>query len=995
MHVQVLGPLSAARGERSVVLAGQRSRDVLAVLVQRRGHAVSPEVLLDRVWGPGPAGPSVSAVHTVVARIRRALGAGAVLTEGPGYRLGIAQVDEDAFEAGCADAREAAAARRDGQAAATYRTVLALWQGDTAYASVSDHLVDAERARLGESRSRAVEDLCRLLLAQPGDPAAHEAHALATAMVRDHPLRELPYAHLMHAAYRLGRQAQALAVYAALRRRLHEDLGIDPGERVGDLHRRILRHDPGLHATSAGAAPPRRPDTVTRAGRIPTPLTPTVGRQAEIASVLASVGQGRRLVTIVGPGGVGKSRVLAEVGARLAVEGEVGYLDLAGLGAADLDELADRAAVALEVGGSDRPAVDVLVDAFATRRLVVLADEAEWAVEPFAELVGRVLRSCPGVQFVVTSRVPLGVAGERQVLLSPLACAPEQARGQDVLRAPAVRLLAARVGDVVADPRFSDEEALDLGRIARRVDGLPLALEIVAGHAGTRSVGQLLTLLATPLDVATTARSAPARHRTLRDTLGWSVQGLGADARTVLLRLGVFHGPIDPDAAVAVGGPVAGDVDAVVRSLVREALVQVDRSGPRLQFRMLRTIRDLALEGLAESGELATTSARMRHWYAQRWRGQPRSDALIEDVQLHYDDYLAVLRGAIDQDTHAAVAVLTTLSRFWLFGSLRGSGVRWCTRALHAPGLGDLDRAEVLLLRSMLDKTDQDRSLADLVAAIPVLQRHGGGPSLVSAYMGLALHETHRGRTGAALAAAGRAVEFGRQAGAERLADALGVLAVVQGDAEDADGIAVTVAEALELLRAARSSAARVAVTSNLAHGLLNVGRVQRALELVDGVLPLAPRVGGSATVDFLVETAGWAALGCQQPRRALGHFAEVLAGLGADAGRSQYGISATIGAAIALSLVGADAAAPASVLARRRLQLSGFVPPPLIRRLLGGLALPPPGTATFEPDQPDPDAWLLEVVAEAASVPEAVGDGRRSPDAATRAGQVVEQGLS
>ncbi len=996
MRLQVLGPLSVSLPGRTVDLRGQRPRDVLAVLVQRRGYAVPAEVLLDTVWG-AEAGPLTTAtVHTVVARVRRALGTTAVLTDGLGYRLGRADVDEDEFEARCATARDASARGRLVEATESYRIAVGMWRGDTAYAGVSDDLAGVARARLAESRSRAVEELCSLLLGQQDRGSAQEAHDLAAAMVRAHPLRELPYAHLMHAEYRLGRQAEALAVYRDLRRRLREDLGIDPSARVEQLHRQVLAQDPGLDRTDPApetSLPPR--GARARAARVPVPLTTTVGRDAEIGSVLAAVEQGRRLVTLVGPGGVGKSRLLAEIGARLAASTPVSYLDLAGLGEVGVDGLADAAAVALGLGSSDRAPVDGLVAGLARREDVVLVDEAEWAVDAVGAVVSEVLGRCPGVRFVVTSRVPLRVVGERQVVVGPLACPPVRTSGRDVLAAPAARLLAERLADHGTGEDFEDDQLDLLGRIARRVDGLPLALEIVAGHAGTHTLDELVALLDLPLDVVAVERHHSPRHRSLRDTIGWSVDRLAPAARAVLFRLGVFAGSIDPAAAAAVAAPVrpapgatvahaaveldARQVDSTVRSLAREGLLHVDREGPRLTFRMLRTIRDLALEGLDESGERAVCTARMRRWYAERWRGQPRSDALIDDVQRHYDDYLAALREALPVDPGAAVDLALTLTRFWLFGSLRGIGVRWTTRVLAAPGVEGIDRARVLLARGMLDKTDPDRSYADLIEAIPALEQSGDPPFLVSAYMAVALHETHRGRSEPAVAAARRAVDVGRMTDGERLADALGVLAVVQGDVPDEVGTLATVEEALGLLRSTRSRAARVAVTSNLAHSLLNVGHPRQALSLVEGVLEIAGGVGGAATVDFLLETAGWAALACGQPHRALGLYADVLAALGAEAGLSQYGISAALGAACALVQIGDPTAGRAMEIAVRRLHASGFAVPPMIRGPLGRAetllrATTEPTTPAIDGSQPDEGTWLLAAVTHAAHAVDPAG---------------------
>ncbi len=975
MRLLVLGPVEASAGPGAPAVAGRRGRDLVAALATRRGQSVPAEVLLDRVWGDAATGPDVAVVHTQVARLRRVLGPDALLTEPGGYRLAVASLDADDFESGCALARRAALSGAVDEAVDRLRAALALWRGDLAYAGVSDRLVEAERARLAEARTRAAEDLVRLLLGRPDAAAPAQAHAVALSLVGAHPRRETPGALLAHAAYRLGRPAEALGALAELRSRLRRELGVDPGPAVADLQRRLLAQDPTLlprpDAADPSAAPPPARSTGGSGARPPLPATETIGRAAELAAVLDALREGSRLVTVTGAGGVGKSRLLAEVGRCLPGGGRlVGYLDLAGAGRVEAAQVAELALVALRRSGPGAGPIEALVAALGDATGVLLVDEAEWAVEAVADVLTRVLAGCPGLAVVVTSRLALGLPGERRIVLSPLACAPAGASAADVLRAPAVRLLARRLVDAGApDPTATPELATLLGRIARRVDGLPLALEIVAGHGATHSLDELVELLEAPLDVGAAVRPASARHRTLRDTLGWSVDRLDPAARRVLARLAVFAGPIDPQAAIAVAGAGDPGVDALVRTLSREGLLTVERSGPRLAFRMLRTVRDLALELLDAQGERAECEALLGSWLAARWRGQPRSDALIADVVRHYDDYLAALRWAIAARPELAADLLVTLSRFWLFGSLRAIGVRWADRVLAA-ALGAHDRARVRLHRSMLDKADHDASLADVRAAVPVLHRHGDLPELVSAHMSLALHATHVGDGAPALEHARRAVEIARQVGLERVCDALGVLAVVLADTGDAPGTAATVEEALRALRSARSTAAHVAVTSNLAHALVNVGQAERALGLLQAVLPIAHEVGGAATVDFLVETAGWANLAVGRPRPALGHFADVLRAMGAEAARSQYAVSAAIGVACALAALDDPAAAAALTLARERLRDSGFAPPPIMGEQLAAASLRLADRPAADPPGPDVHRWLLGVALSAAREP-------------------------
>jgi predicted ATPase/DNA-binding winged helix-turn-helix (wHTH) protein len=941
---RVLGPLAVALDDGGVLLASQRERDVLALLVLRRGLLVTPEVLLDLVWQDAAIGLAPSAVHTVVARLRRRVGPGVVITEpGRGYRLGAVEVDEDRYAARSADARTARLAGRTEDAAEGLRAALGLWWGDLAYDGVSDHLVTSERARLTESRVGLTEELCRHLLGQPGTEPAHEAYGLAVDLLERYPLREEPYAAAMWAAYRLRRPADALSTYRLLRTRLRHELGIDPSPELQALHRRVLDQDPLLDPS------PRAVSRVSRGpARVPVPLTETVGREDEIATVLAGVGQGRRLLTIVGPGGVGKSRVLHEVGGRLAETWEVGYVDLNGRSDVSVGGLAHAVAAALDMGDVHGPdATDELVASMGSRRLLLLLDEAEWALDPVAELVQTLLDRCPGLVVVTTSRVSLRILGEQTVLVEPLPCPAEDADREAVLASPAVRLFVARLLDLAPELDVAGLDPDLLGEVARRVDGLPLGLVILAGHGATRSQPDLLDLLDHPLDVPAVTRAPGSRHRSLRETLAWSVGRLGPDERALLRRLGVFNSVIDPEAARAVATAVdaarPGDVDESLRLLVREGLLQVERTPSGLRYRMLRTVMDLAVEELDAAGEHDRCTAAWRRWYAERWRGRPRSDAVLEDVHAFYDDYLDAMDGAVTHDPAAAVDLLVTLTRYWSFGHLRGVGAEWATRVLDAEGLTDVDRARVRLARAMLDSGATDRSVADLDAALPLLEAAGRWPDLVSAHMGLALGRSLTGSGDAAIASAEAGVAVARRVSDERLADALGVLAVVQADAGRPDAALATVAEARTLLRTIPSVAARVAVASNLADALINAGDSAAALGLLDQVLPVAEHVGGRSTVDFLAATAGWANLLEGRTRAALALFRSVLVAVRGDLTSSRYAIEAALGAGCCLAELGDEDATELLDLARGWLAESGHTLPPAIRQRVEGL---PTGSA-------------------------------------------------
>ncbi|MCB0906955.1 MAG: winged helix-turn-helix domain-containing protein, partial [Nocardioidaceae bacterium] len=504
MRFLVLGPLRAVGDDGAdATPRGQRALDLLAALVLRRRQPVDPQVLLELVWGDEAVDLDVSAVHTVVARLRRTLGGSAVETTPRGYRLAEStSVDADEFAACVARARQVT---ESAAAIAAYDEALAMWRPGTAYDGASDELVAADRSRLIALRDLVREALTEALL-DTGE-RAHAERALQTAseLVDTDPLRERAHELLMTAQVRLGRQADALATYRSLQELLRDELGIDPGPQVAALHARVLAQDREL----LGVAMPRPGER--RRSAPPAPLTPLVGRDDELA-VLTEALAHRRLVTITGPGGVGKSRLLAEAYHRAAPDDDLGYVDLAIGDELQPSDLCDAVAAAFAVRlPSGLSPLDALAEALGGRSAALFLDEAERAQETTAAVVGGLLPRCPGLRVCVTSRRALDLSGQRNLELGPLTCPephmpPEQARDT-----PAVRLLLDRLLDRSPGLELDPEGITLLGRLARQVDGLPLALELLARQASIRSLAELDVAAARPLDL-TGEQDRPERH---------------------------------------------------------------------------------------------------------------------------------------------------------------------------------------------------------------------------------------------------------------------------------------------------------------------------------------------------------------------------------------------------------------------------------------------------------------------------------------------------
>ena len=544
MQFLVLGPLRAIRRDGTdVTPRGQRALDVLAALLLRRRQPVDPQVLLDLVWGDEAVDLDVSAVHTVVARLRRTLGASAVETTPRGYRL-AEPVGVDADEFAAAVARAGQVGER-AAAVAAYDDALALWRPGTAYDGADDDLVAADRSRLVALRDTAREGLAEALLDTGERADAERALQVATELVATDPLRERAHELVMTAQVRLGRQADALATYRSLQELLRDELGIDPGPQVAALHARVLAQDHELLGVPSQRTGERRRSAP------PAPLTALVGRDDELAELSAALAE-RRLVTITGPGGVGKSRLLTEAYHRASPDDDLGYVDLAAICDLQPSDLCDAIAAAfgLRLPTGTSP-LEGLAEAIDGRSATLFLDEAERAQDATAAVLAVLLRACPGLRVCVTSRRSLDLSGQRNLELGPLTCpephtSPEQAR-----ETPAVRLLLDRLLDRSPGLELDREGMALLGRLARQVDGLPLALELLARQASIRSLAELDVAAASPLDL-TGEQDRPERHRSLRDTVLWSADALLPEHRRVLRHVGVFRGAFEPAAAAAV-----------------------------------------------------------------------------------------------------------------------------------------------------------------------------------------------------------------------------------------------------------------------------------------------------------------------------------------------------------------------------------------------------------------------------------------------------------
>ncbi len=757
MRVGVLGPLLVEIEDGPVSVPGRRQRDLLAALVLRRGTPVTPETLLDLVWR-NENGMTVTVVHTAVARLRRLCGAAAVERREAGYLVGRSTVtDADTFTDHLQSARRARRGDDATTACPLYRRALADWRGPEPFAGVTGQLVDADRARLLDLRVAAQQELAELLLdhLEAGDP--DEAGALAAAVMRAEPLRERGHELAMLAAYRGGSQAAALAIYRDLHRTLRDELGVEPGPSISRLNSLILRQDPSLSPAGPRASRPSArsgaPARTREPRRPPVPLTTLIGRETELVGLTDAIEAGRRLITLVGPGGVGKTRLLLEIGAHYRDRRPIEYGELGAVTAADEAELAETVASSLGLEVSRRGAVRSLVAALAEDAWLLLVDEAEVVADALGPLAMSVLEGNPAAQVLVSSRRPLGVPGELVWPVEPLIVPAPDA---DPWKAPAVQMLVQRLADRAIPVDRGGPSTAMLAEIAGRVDGLPLALELVAGQGSVRSLSELVDMVRSPLDVPAEA-TRRRRQRSLRMTFATSLDQLNPLQQKTFRRLGIFAGSFDRQSArtiLTLDGETGADIETALPTLVRDALVQVDRRDPgRLHFRLLTVLRELAMEAVP-AGELVQLRVRHRRWFADRWSRERGSDELFHDVREHQEDYLQALASALaDDDGDAATEIGLTLAEYWQLSGARLAGTKWLGSALAGPALPARGRARLQVRRAaLLQNHDPATVLADTTSAIrnsrPVRGHRIGGVGLFGTGCGAVARRASGGRRG-------------------------------------------------------------------------------------------------------------------------------------------------------------------------------------------------------------------------------------------------------
>jgi predicted ATPase/DNA-binding SARP family transcriptional activator len=791
----VLGPVEVVRADGSVVSLPAKQTRLLAALVAARGGARGTDELVEAVWNGSAPASARKLVQVYVSQLRKA--GVEVVTRGGAYAFEVQDDELDAirFERLLA---ECDSARRGGNAAlaaSLAERALALWRG-RAYGELAyEDFARAEGERLEELQLVALEGR---LEAQLALGRHSEVLAEALALAAQSPFRERAHELAMQALYRCGRQKAALEQYAAVRARLRDELGLEPGPALRDLQRRILQQHPDLDVPA---------ETARAAPALPVPPSPLVGRERELDELGALLARRHaRLIVLAGAGGSGKTRLALEA-ARWAAGSFANGARLV-----ELAPIRDPALVvptiARVLGVVDDAAAEPLeavAGTLASQELLLVVDNVEHVREAAPSLTQLVARA-PRVSLLVTSRAVLHVSGEHVFPVTPLS--------EDA----AAELFFQRARFL--DPAFARaaENEDDVREICRRLDCLPLAIELAAARVRALTPRVLRTRLGQRLPLLTGgARDLPARQQTLRATIAWSIDLLDDAERRTLARLSVFPASASLVAVEAVCG---ADLD-MLGTLVDDHLVRRADAGGEPRFGMLETVREYAADLLqADPADLARTRTRHAEWClalieeAEPHLSGDRQTEWLDRLESEHDGFRAAF-DFLDRsgETELQLRLATLLSRFWY------------VRGYHVEGRRRLEG----VLANAAQRPPTERRRAFTAAAwLALLQ----------------------GDYGAARGFAEEALEAARASEEPRfVANALsnlGAIVLAAGDYERAESV---LEEAVQLARGVGDPRIAALAINNYGDLALTLGDFERAKPLFEQSLALLRTLGDTANI--------------------------------------------------------------------------------------------------------------------------------------------------
>jgi predicted ATPase/DNA-binding SARP family transcriptional activator len=923
LRLELLGGVHITRG--GAVITDFRSRKTQALLAYLAvtGRPHPREALAGLLWGELPEESARGSLRQALANLARLVGEHLLITRTTvAFRPERAWLDVTAFQAALQPpATPAISAEPDLD---HLRTAVGLYQGDflgelsLPDAPAFDEWAAGQRERLRQLALHALHQLALHYTAQAEHTAAIDA---LTRLLTIEPWREEAHRHLMEVLAASGQRAAALAQYETCRRLLADELGVAPSPATTVLADRLRTGVVEAPAVRVAARSPRH--------NLPAPLTSFIGRareRAEITDLLATA----RLLTLVGPGGCGKTRLALETARQVLAD----YPD--GVWLVALASLADPRLVVQAVAGvlgvrevPDRPLLATLRAALTNRRLLLVLDNCEHLLDACAHLAEDLLQSCPEVQVLATSREGLGLIGEVSYRVPSLAVpAPHQLTAdlplEELPRSEAVRLFMDRA--LAVQPRFAltAENAAAVVELCRRLDGIPLALELAAARVTTLTVEQLAARLDQRFQILTSgSRTALARQQTLRATMDWSYELLTPVEQVGFRRLAVFAGGWTLEAAEAVVGgqwavgrdegsgvrdqgpgdglpPAEGETEIstvlgtrysvldVLARLVDKSLVQVEATaGGEPRYRLLETVRQYALERLAAAGDERAVRERHRDWFlrlaelAEPGLLEAEQVAWLGRLEVAHDNLRAALAWCLSHDPAAGLRLAGSLWPFWRLRSHYTEGRRWLETLLARTTERGVPRVKVLLGAGILarDQFDLPTAHARLSESL-ALSRALGEPRLIAwSLRDLGHLLIYLGDSAQARAVLEEGLALVRTTGDQRGLGAnllgLGSLLRSTGDFRRARAL---LEEGLAALRMVGDRWLLNGILRELGDLALVEGEIARAQALFEEALVLARELGSRRLLPALHYHLGWVALWQGELARAAGLYEAGLA---------------------------------------------------------------------------------------------------------------------
>lgn len=791
VSIRVLGPMELLVDGDAPDLPSRRQRTLLAALVVGHGRPVSVTDLVDAVWDDDPPDGARTTLQTYVSRVRRLVGQESILHSPAGYRLG----DEVATDV--ADVRRLVAEltsldRGDPRCADLAEQALARWTGPALAEFADTEWFRAAVVELNEMRANLIDIAAEGMIVSQRCP---QAIALLEQGLASNPLREPSQILLVRALHGAGRTTDAVRAASRYRRALRETTGLVPGAGFAAVEQQVLAADEPVAAPTDpdedgsdiarpdpaidDAASPRRSAPEWNSATLPRP-TPLIGRLDDLVAVREAMDTSR-LVTVVGVGGVGKTRLVAEIVDETATTHTTLSIELS---AVDADRVLATFGAALNLR-DEHVELRHIADAIGARRVLIVIDNAEHVLDEVRTVANGVIAACPDVRFVVTSRERLALNAEVVVSLEPL--------GVDGPGADAVTLFVDRVRRARPHSEINAHDATIVD-LCRRLDGIPLALELAASRAATLGVSALHERFDLMFGHLVDVDVDQFRHATLGNVVTWSIELLSPQSQELLAALSVFHGDFTLDAVEAIGTAiVAESVPLMFGRLVDTSLV-TNGSRPG-HFRLLEMIRHVAAQRLRSSERAGEVHRAHADWVAARLTEidsgsvGPSEDRTTGRLDAIRPELLAALTWSLDSgNVGTAASIVTALAGPLLYrpdnellGAIRGIGDhRAIVGSPIEPAVLAADARAAFLIGDLDDVTTLAERALDLADADDIPTRH-------RALHALGVVSLYRGNFGDSCSSFASIVNDAEAAIVERL-DALGGLALARCYSGNLDG---------------------------------------------------------------------------------------------------------------------------------------------------------------------------------------------------------------